>query len=121
MCYFFTYESILRACVKEDQKISDLPLAYSLLGGAFAGIAFWILAYPFDYVKTLMQTDNLKKNESRFNGMMHCFKDQMKSGKISTFYKGIGVALYRAAAVNAGGFFAFEGALRYLGKPEESE
>lgn len=40
----------------------------------------------------------------------------MKTGGISTFYKGMGVAFIRAAFVNAGAFFSFEGALRMLGK-----
>lgn len=69
-------------------------------------------------MKTLLQTDQLDKSKAKYSGMIHCFKDQIKGGNIGTFYKGIGVALYRAAAVNAGGFFAFEGALRYMGKPE---
>lgn len=57
--YFLTYESIIRASVRKDQKLSEAPLSVSLVGGAMAGISFWLFAYPFDYVKTLMQTDSL--------------------------------------------------------------
>lgn len=57
--FFLTYESIIRASVRKDQKLSEAPLSVSLVGGAFAGITFWVFAYPIDYVKTLMQTDNL--------------------------------------------------------------
>lgn len=39
--------------------------------------------------------------------MADCFKQQLKAGGFSTFYKGIGVAIIRAAVVNAGGFFSF--------------
>ncbi len=38
---------------------------------------------------------------------MHCFSEQLKSGGVSTFYKGMGVAFVRAAVVNAGAFFSF--------------
>jgi hypothetical protein len=53
--------------------------------------------------------------------MIDCYKQVLQKEKLSTFYKGLGVALMRAAPVNAGGFFAFEGALRALGKTEETE
>lgn len=44
----------------------------------------------------------------------------MHTGGLATFYKGLGVAFIRAAFVNAGAFFSFEGALRMLGKSEHS-
>jgi len=53
--------------------------------------------------------------------MVDCFKRQYSAGGISTFYKGMGVAFLRAAFVNAGAFFSFEGALRMMGKSEQSE
>ncbi len=78
----------------------------SLLGGC-AGIAFWIFAYPCDYVKTLLQTDELQSSKQQFKGMRDSFSRRFQAGGVGTFYKGIGVALWRAAFVNAGGFFAF--------------
>jgi hypothetical protein len=60
-----------------------------------------------DYVKTLLQIDNLDKSKARYTGMIDCFKDQLKTAGIKTFYKGLGVALVRAAFVNAGAFFSF--------------
>lgn len=57
--YFITYESIIRASVRKDQKLSEAPLSISLIGGGLAGMTFWLFAYPFDYVKTLLQTDSL--------------------------------------------------------------
>jgi solute carrier family 25 carnitine/acylcarnitine transporter 20/29 len=86
-----------------------------------AGISFWLFAYPFDYVKTLMQTDSLDKTNAKYRSMVGCFKSQFKAGGLSTFYKGLGVAFIRAAFVNAGAFFSFEGALRMLGRSEHSE
>ena len=57
--FFVAYESVLRAFVRKDQPVSEAPLSVSLVGGAFAGIVFFLFAYPMDYMKTLMQTDNL--------------------------------------------------------------
>jgi hypothetical protein len=71
--YFLAYESIIRASVRKDQKLSEAPLSVSLVGGALAGIAFWAFAYPMDYVKTLMQTDNLDKTNAKYKGMLDTF------------------------------------------------
>jgi hypothetical protein len=46
----------------------------SLVGGAFAGISFWAFAYPMDYVKTLLQTDNLERSQAKYQGTLDCFK-----------------------------------------------
>jgi solute carrier family 25 carnitine/acylcarnitine transporter 20/29 len=57
--YFTGYEYVIRKFVKPGQKSSTAPLSASILAGAFAGICFWSLIYPIDYIKTLIQTDNL--------------------------------------------------------------
>ncbi len=46
----------------------------SLVGGAFAGISFWLFAYPMDYVKTLLQTDSLDKTNAKYKGMLDVYK-----------------------------------------------
>lgn len=86
----------------------------SLFGGGFAGLMFFMIAYPFDYMKTLFQTDNLKKPE--YSSLLDCFKKRIKAGGVSTFYKGMLVTLNRGFFVNAGGFFAFELSMRCLGR-----
>ena len=60
-----------------------------------------------DYVKTLLQTDSLIKSETKYKGMMDCFKVQFQNSGPSIFYRGLSVALVRAAFVNAGAFFSF--------------
>lgn len=91
----------------------------SLFGGGLAGIMFFMIAYPFDYMKTLYQTDNLKKPE--YKGLIDCFRKRVSAGGIGTFYKGLLVTLNRGFFVNAGGFFAFELSMRGLGRSSESE
>lgn len=63
-----------------------------------------------------MQTDELQASKQQYKSMRDCFARRFKDGGMGTFYKGIGVTLWRAALVNAGGFFAFESTLRFLGK-----
>lgn len=45
-------------------------MVYNLFGGSCAGVMFFLTAYPFDYVKTLMQTDNFETNQSKYKGML---------------------------------------------------
>ena len=42
-----------------DPKNVSLPK--SLLAGGSAGLITWLILYPFDYIKTLIQTDSLSK------------------------------------------------------------
>ena len=72
-----------------------------------AGISFFLVAYPADYIKTLLQTDNLEISEAKFSNIRDAIKQRYQAAGVGTFYKGLGVTLYRSAAVNAGGFFAF--------------
>lgn len=81
-----------------------------------AGVAFFLAAYPADYIKTLLQTDNIDRKQAKYSSVIDCAKQRYQAAGLGTFYKGLGVALYRAAAVNAGGFFAFESCSRVLGK-----
>jgi hypothetical protein len=38
-----------------------VSLKSALLAGGIAGVAAWTFAYPIDYIKTLIQTDDLVK------------------------------------------------------------
>ena len=86
-----------------------------------AGVVFFLIAYPADYIKTLLQTDSLEKSEANFRNIRDLVQKRYSAAGIGTFYKGLSVALYRSAAVNAGGFFAFETSLRFLGKHNDHE
>lgn len=87
--------------------------------GACAGISFFLGGYPFDYMKTLMQTDDLEKK--KYKNLRDVFFQRLKEGGAKTFYKGLGVTLIRAIFVNAGAFFSFEASMRALGRSEHSE
>lgn len=77
-----------------------------------------MLGYPFDYMKTLMQTDDLEN--LKYRNLREVFRRRLSEGGVKTFYKGLGVTLIRAVFVNAGAFFSFEVSMRMLGRSEES-
>lgn len=57
--YFSGYEFMLRKSLKDGQKSKDAPLLASLIAGGFAGLCYWGVVYPIDYIKTTIQIDNL--------------------------------------------------------------
>ena len=72
-----------------------------------------------DYMKTLMQTDNLLSNQ--YKNLRDVFSQKYREGGFKGYYTGLGVMLLRAIGVNAGTLFAFECSMRVLGRSSESE
>lgn len=112
--YFTGYEYMIRKFLKPGQRSADAPVHASVISGGFAGLCFWFLIYPIDFIKTTIQTDNLANRN--FKGILDVFNQKMKEGGFRTFYKGYLICLLRAIPVNAGGFVAFETALNFLGR-----
>ena len=65
----------------------------TLLSGGFAGVFSWIFSYPFDVIKTRMQTDNI------------LMIDAIKKGYL---FNGLGLCLSRCFLVNSVGFYLYD-------------
>lgn len=102
--YFLTYERLKRG------KLGMMEVAVS---GGFAGVMYWLVVFPADTVKSVMQGG---KGKSR---LMECVRELVLEGGVRRFYKGMSPCLVRAFPANAIAFLAFEGSLRYMGKGVE--
>ena len=51
---------------------NNVPVYVPLLAGGIAGTTYWMFNYPFDYVKTLMQSD--KFGDYKYKNMAQCFR-----------------------------------------------
>lgn len=71
--------------------------------GGLAGEALWLSSYPFDVVKSKMQSDGLGADR-KYLGMRDCFAKTYRGEGLRGFWKGIGPTLLRAAPVSAGTF-----------------
>ena len=100
-CYFGTYDFLIRHFTNDGH----VNLLGSLVSGAAAGVAFWMLPYPMDYIKTLIQGDSL--TNPKYKGIWNVIQQNKHLG-IGTFYTGFGVMTARSVVVNAVGFMAFE-------------
>jgi solute carrier family 25 carnitine/acylcarnitine transporter 20/29 len=76
-----------------------VPIYVPIIAGGTGGTFYWIFNYPFDYVKTLMQSD--KFGDFRYKTTLQCFKDQYKLGGWRTFFKGYVICLMRSFPVNS--------------------
>lgn len=93
--YFSTYQAY-----RNYRGRSYLNPGESFLIGSLSGICAWILIYPSDPIKTLMQADNL-----RFSTAM---KQIYSERGLGGFYSGYSWGLGRAAILHGGVFLGYE-------------
>lgn len=69
------------------------------VAGGIGGTTYWMFNYPFDYVKTLMQSD--KFGNFRYKNMLDVFRQQYAENGWRTFFKGYLICMMRSFPVNA--------------------
>lgn len=57
--YFYSYEYIMRLFAREGEGSGSAPIMAAFLAGGLAGSNSWLFTYPIDYIKTIMQSQNL--------------------------------------------------------------
>lgn len=98
--YFTVYESILRWSLPEKgQRPSNWAI---LAAGGSAGVGYWCSMYPFDLVKSRIQTSDVALS------VRTVFVSEYKKGGIAGLYRGMGVTIPRALISNGVIFFAYE-------------
>jgi solute carrier family 25 (mitochondrial carnitine/acylcarnitine transporter), member 20/29 len=102
--WFTAFEYLMNADAQRNQikrdEISTLKVA---LYGGLAGEALWITSYPFDVVKSRMQTDGFGA-EQKYKSMRDCFGQIWRAEGMGGFWRGVGPTLLRAMPVSAGTF-----------------
>ena len=84
----------------QREQISSPKVAFY---GGLSGEVLWIASYPFDVVKSKMQSDGFGADQ-RFKTMRDCFAQTWRLEGARGFWKGIGPTLIRAMPVSAGTF-----------------
>ena len=94
-----------------DRK--DLPSWKVALYGGLAGEALWLSSYPFDVVKSKMQTDGFGA-EKKYKTMRDCVAATWRADGMRGFWRGVGPTLIRAMPVSAGTFTVVEMTMRAI-------
>lgn len=96
---------------KIDRK--DIPSYKIALYGGLAGEVLWLSSYPFDVIKSKMQTDGFGTAQ-KYRSMRDCFGQVWRAEGARGFWKGIGPTLLRAMPVSAGTFAVVEMTMRAI-------
>lgn len=114
--YFLTYEYLVNKDMRDNGiKRTEIPGWRLCIYGGCAGYSVWMTAYPFDVVKSKMQTDALDPAKRQFSSTIDCFRKTYLASGVKGFFRGFVPTILRAAPVNASTFYAFELAMRAMG------
>lgn len=101
VAYFSVYEGIKRALTPEGKSLSPVAV---VAGGGFAGVCNWLVAIPFDVVKSRIQTSP----PGTYKNMLHCFRQLVATEGYAAMFKGLQPAMVRAFPANAACFMGVE-------------
>ncbi len=76
--------------------------------GGLAGVAYWVSSYPFDVIKSLMQTDTMDKSQRKYGTSLDVAKYIYANKGIKGFFPGFVPCIARALPANAACFFTYE-------------
>jgi len=103
--YFALYTTLLRKLAPEKTRL-EYKMWQIGLSGAIAGISLWTAVFPFDVVKTRIQTDSLDKPQ--YKGMLDCFAKLYRAKGWKAFVQGYPPCFARAIPVNGIVFMLYE-------------
>lgn len=105
--WFMAFEFMMNQDAKRNNvKREDLSKAKIAIYGGLAGEVLWLSSYPFDVIKSKMQTDGFGAQQ-KYSTMRDCFKKTYAIEGLGGFWKGIGPTLLRAMPVSAGTFLTY--------------
>lgn len=112
--WFLAFEYMMNADAARNKILrKEIPSYKIAFYGGLAGEALWIASYPFDVVKSKMQSDGFGANQ-KYSGMNDCFRKTWRAEGARGFWKGVGPTLLRAMPVSAGTFAVVEMTMRAI-------
>ena len=77
----------------------------TFFAGGISGCLSWLLTYPLDYIKTIIQSDD--PSSRKYHSATRAALMKYEEEGIRTFFKGLGITMLRAFPVNGIGFVTF--------------
>ncbi|KAI0196997.1 mitochondrial carrier domain-containing protein [Astrocystis sublimbata] len=112
--WFMAFEWMMNADVARNNIArNDVPAWKVALYGGLAGEALWLGSYPFDVIKSKMQTDGFGAH-MKYKSMRDCFAQTWRAEGMRGFWKGLAPTLLRAMPVSAGTFAVVEATMRAI-------
>ncbi|KAM0324768.1 hypothetical protein ACHAQA_007732 [Verticillium albo-atrum] len=112
--WFLSFEYMMNAdAARNGIDRKEVPSWKVAFYGGLAGEALWLGSYPFDVIKSKMQTDGFGASQ-RYKSMRDCFGQTFRGEGLRGFWKGIGPTLLRAMPVSAATFATVELTMRLI-------
>ncbi|KAG8237122.1 hypothetical protein J437_LFUL008174 [Ladona fulva] len=109
--YFMTYELLQGLLKQADQEMPQTRLLRTIMAGGTAGICSWLVAMPFDVLKSRLQTSS---DGTYSRGIRDVYLELMKKEGLKGLYRGSSPTFIRAFAANAACFIGFEESMKYV-------
>ncbi|KAI0630448.1 mitochondrial carrier [Trametes polyzona] len=113
--YFAAYEATLRYWprgatdpAKGESTLASHSLAALLTAGGMAGIAGWVVTFPFDVVKTRMQSTAAAAPNNPYHTTWSTICASYRAEGLGVFFRGLAPTIVRAIPVNMVTFTTFE-------------
>jgi len=113
---FFGFNEATRRFLAGDKPVSALGTPQLLIAGGTGGFLYWATTYPFDVIKSSMQSDAVHPAERRFRGWWHCARSLYEEGGARRFTRGLTPCLMRSVPANAVMWLVFEKTRAFLGR-----
>jgi mitochondrial ornithine carrier protein len=105
--WFGTYEYVSSLFKSRHPSGQDLPATDLMVAGACAGMAYNLILFPADSVKSCMQTDSILQ-VGRSRGFWEVGREMWRYGGFRVFYRGCLITVLRAAPASAVIFWTYE-------------
>jgi solute carrier family 25 carnitine/acylcarnitine transporter 20/29 len=102
--YFCSYK-YSKSFLTQIQGLKEANDASIMLAGGIAGALSWTTVYPFDVIKSTIQSNN---SGSENRGILSTARVLYQRHGHSVFFRGLGTTIVRAFPVNASTFFCYE-------------
>lgn len=113
--YFGAYELARKGLKGEHEDLNKMSAWKILMAGGIGGMAYWASTFPFDVVKSTIQTDATKLSERKYKGWVDCFKAIHQQLGWKGFFRGFAPCMVRSFPANATCFLAYEYANKLMG------
>ena len=100
--YFASFE-VFSQWLNVDPQSSS-PSTGILVAGGAAGMMGWLSTYPFDVIKTKLQSVQ-QDSEKPFSRTLDCIRKAYRTEGPGVFVRGLGATMWRAAPTNAATFY----------------
>ena len=93
-----------------NDKMKEFSPLTIFISGAITGMAMWVVVYPFDVIKTRLQSSPA----NTYTNMLDCARGTYKEIGLFGYYKGVTPALFWAFGLHSSIFLCYENVLALL-------